>query len=290
MRALPARRAGRRADPAGELDRRGGARRSSPASERGRAALGHALAAEIYGGIVLREGVEDRDDNETRFVWLARDGRRDQPPAAARDRRARGRPRSCSGAPAPSAPGWLVRCLDEFARREINLTKIESRPRRERLGSYMFFADLAAARCRNSAVAEAIAGLRRAVRAGARARLLPGGRARRRRRRREPAAGRRRTLRRAAPPLHCGAEDGEHCPTRAGGVRVAFTSTSGTDLSHRPHGDGRPGARSERDVRADQRLHGAPRGGAAAEGEGRAARARRAGSCTPRARRSRGRS
>jgi len=35
-----------------------------------------------------------------------------------------------------------VRCLDEFARRDINLTKIESRPRRKRLGSYMFFADL----------------------------------------------------------------------------------------------------------------------------------------------------
>src|SRR5205085_12134786 len=34
------------------------------------AALGTALAAEIYGGTVLREGVEDRADNETRFVWL----------------------------------------------------------------------------------------------------------------------------------------------------------------------------------------------------------------------------
>jgi prephenate dehydratase len=39
-------------------------------------------------------------------------------------------------------PGWLVRCLDEFARRDINLTKIESRPWRAQLGSYKFFADL----------------------------------------------------------------------------------------------------------------------------------------------------
>src|ERR1700680_4011645 len=39
-------------------------------------------------------------------------------------------------------PGWLVRCLDEFARRDINLTKIESRPLRRELGSYMFFADI----------------------------------------------------------------------------------------------------------------------------------------------------
>jgi prephenate dehydratase len=35
-----------------------------------------------------------------------------------------------------------VGCLREFADRDINLTRIESRPRRERLGSYMFFADL----------------------------------------------------------------------------------------------------------------------------------------------------
>ena len=55
-------------------------------------------------------------------------------------------------------PGWLVRCLDEFARRDINLTKIESRPRRKRLGSYMFFADLSG-RATESPVAEAIAGV-----------------------------------------------------------------------------------------------------------------------------------
>ncbi len=39
---------------------------------RGQAALGTVLAAEIYGATVLREGVQDRDDNETRFVWVAR--------------------------------------------------------------------------------------------------------------------------------------------------------------------------------------------------------------------------
>ena len=44
------------------------------AGRRGQAALGTALAASIYGGIVIRDRVEDRDDNETRFVWLARAG------------------------------------------------------------------------------------------------------------------------------------------------------------------------------------------------------------------------
>jgi len=52
----------------------------------GQAAIGTLLAASIYGGTVIREGVEDREDNETRFVWLARpiEGR---PPGGA-DRRA----------------------------------------------------------------------------------------------------------------------------------------------------------------------------------------------------------
>jgi len=109
--------------------------------EQSAAALGTTLAAEIYGGVVLREGVEDRADNETRFVWVARAGG-EAPPL--RGRAADGR-RRCSivfwGAGA-ERPGWLVRCLDEFASREINLTKIESRPRRREMGSYMFFADL----------------------------------------------------------------------------------------------------------------------------------------------------
>jgi prephenate dehydratase len=129
----------------------------------GQAALGTLLAAEIYGGVVIREGVQDRDDNETRFVWLARTphGTRrsvDLPPLRA----AAGPDWKTSlvfwGLGADS-PGWLVRCLDEFARRDINLTKIESRPRRRQLGSYMFFADLNG-RPQETAVAEAIAGVR----------------------------------------------------------------------------------------------------------------------------------
>ena len=55
-------------------------------------------------------------------------------------------------------PGWLVRCLDEFARRDLDLTKIESRPRPGRMGSYMFFADLAG-RASEPRVADAIAGV-----------------------------------------------------------------------------------------------------------------------------------
>jgi prephenate dehydratase len=57
------------------------------------------------------------------------------------------------------SPGWLVAVLDELARRDINLTRIESRPRRERLGHYMFFADLDGAE-RAAPIAAALAALR----------------------------------------------------------------------------------------------------------------------------------
>jgi prephenate dehydratase len=111
------------------------------AGDRRQAALGTLLAARIYGGTVIREGVQDRDDNETRFVWLARVGAAAAPPL--REPAGGGWKTSLVfWGPGADSPGWLVRCLDEFARRGINLTKIESRPRREQLGSYMFFADL----------------------------------------------------------------------------------------------------------------------------------------------------
>ena len=121
------------------------------------AALGTPLAARIYGAEVLREGVEDREDNVTRFVWLARAGDADAPPlreAVAGDWKVS----ILFWGPGAERPGWLVRCLDEFARRDINLTKIESRPRRRELGSYMFFADLSG-RVGEAAIDEAIAGL-----------------------------------------------------------------------------------------------------------------------------------
>ncbi len=127
------------------------------------AALGTALAAEIYGGAVIAANVQDRDDNKTRFAWLARrePGRLEPAPLrAASDGGPTGQRTSIVfWGPGADRAGWLVRCLDEFAQRGINLTKIESRPRRERMGHYMFFVDLEGA-LEHQAVRDAVDGLR----------------------------------------------------------------------------------------------------------------------------------
>jgi prephenate dehydratase len=123
------------------------------------AALGTHAAAALYGCTILREHVEDHPDNETRFVWLARSP---AGPGAAAARGAVSAPFKTAlvfwGA-GSAGPGWLVRCLSEFARRDVNLVRIESRPLRQRLGEYMFFLDLEGA-IDDEPVADAIAGLR----------------------------------------------------------------------------------------------------------------------------------
>jgi prephenate dehydratase len=129
------------------------------------AALGNRLAAERYGCVILRAGVEDVAENETRFVWLARGGT--DP----------GGPRVLASGTAPlgpwktaivfwgvgsEAPGWLVACLSEFAERGVNLTRIESRPRKQGLGRYMFFVDLEGHE-EDAAIAAGLDGLRARV-------------------------------------------------------------------------------------------------------------------------------
>jgi len=116
------------------------------------AAIGARAAADLYGCVVLREGIEDEADNVTRFVWIARDGK---PPQA-------GTPSRTSivfselGA---DHPGALVEALQEFSGRAVNLSRIESRPLRQGLGRYMFFCDLEGA-VDDEPVAEALDALR----------------------------------------------------------------------------------------------------------------------------------
>jgi prephenate dehydratase len=106
------------------------------------AALGNRLAAELYGCSVLQAGVEDVADNETRFVWLGPIGAQPGGPGHSEHRAGPWKTAIVFWGVGSEAPGWLVRCLSEFATREVNLTRIESRPRKQGLGRYMFFADV----------------------------------------------------------------------------------------------------------------------------------------------------
>jgi prephenate dehydratase len=122
------------------------------------AAIGAVSAAKLYGCTILRERVEDEDNNVTRFVWIGR-----------------GRVKTGSGGLPPDGgpwktslvfselgedhPGALVEALREFSSRNVNLTRIESRPLRLGLGRYMFFCDLEGA-LSDPAVKQAVDALR----------------------------------------------------------------------------------------------------------------------------------
>jgi prephenate dehydratase len=99
------------------------------------AALGAESAARLYGAAVLRAGVEDVADNITRFVWIAREGTR---PSGSGPWRTS----LVFSELGEDHPGALVDALQVFAGREINLTRIESRPLRRGLGRYQFFLDI----------------------------------------------------------------------------------------------------------------------------------------------------
>jgi prephenate dehydratase len=98
------------------------------------AAISSGLAADLYDCVILRADVEDSGDNETRFVWLA--------PAAAAGASGGDKTSIVFWGFNDESPGALVNVLRELSDREINLTRIESRPRRVGLGHYMFFVDL----------------------------------------------------------------------------------------------------------------------------------------------------
>ncbi len=130
--------------------------RTVAAESRPWAALGNRLAAERYGGLVLRAGVEDGAGNETRFVWLGPAG---APPIGPDSQTGRWKTAIVFWGQGSEAPGWLVACLSQFARRRVNLTRIESRPLKQGLGRYMFFLDVEG-RDTDPALTESLAGLR----------------------------------------------------------------------------------------------------------------------------------
>ncbi len=96
----------------------------------GRAAIAPRRAAELHNLFLLREGIEDNRDNATRFIIVARE-----------DQRATGNDKTSLMLTIADRPGSLYRVLGCFARRGINLTRIESRPSRRIIGDWLFFID-----------------------------------------------------------------------------------------------------------------------------------------------------
>ncbi|WP_409201052.1 prephenate dehydratase [Methanobrevibacter sp. DSM 116169] len=94
-------------------------------------AIGTSKAAELYGLNKIKSNIQDNDNNQTRFVILSK-----------KDHEITGNDKtSIAFSIFEDYPGQLHEILGIFAKKTINLTKIESRPSKERLGKYIFFVD-----------------------------------------------------------------------------------------------------------------------------------------------------
>ena len=119
-------------------------------ADAGAAAICTRRAGALHGLVEIAGRIEDSGANCTRFFEVVR--AREVPPLASPDTILL--VAQIDG----SRPGALYNVLGEFARREVNLTRIESRPARTELGAYLFFFDLDA---HSGAAAEAIAAVAR---------------------------------------------------------------------------------------------------------------------------------
>jgi prephenate dehydratase len=136
-------------EPEPAFDTAGSARDLAANPEPGIAAIASALAAELYGLEILDQNIEDFPNNYTRFFVLALE----DPPRAQRNK-------TSLVFTTPHQPGALYECLGEFAKRRINLTKIESRPRIRRPWQYVFYLDFEG-HCQDQVCEAAIMGLLR---------------------------------------------------------------------------------------------------------------------------------
>lgn len=115
-----------------DFDTAGAAKILSENGGEGKAAIASKRAADAYGLTVLAEHIEDRPHNFTRFFVLAAD---EAEPGA-------GPHKTSLVLATKHRPGDLVSCLEEFPKHGVNMTKLESRPRRDKPWSYLFYVDI----------------------------------------------------------------------------------------------------------------------------------------------------
>ncbi len=109
--------------------------------DKSKAAIIPKIAADIYKMKILKNKVEDCKFNVTRFFILGTS----QAKTTGKDRT------SIAIKPNADRPGLLLGILSEFAKRNINLTKIESRPTKTKIGNYVFFIDFEGHKCDSNA-------------------------------------------------------------------------------------------------------------------------------------------
>ncbi|MDY7041886.1 MAG: prephenate dehydratase [Chloroflexota bacterium] len=131
------------------FDTAGSARDLAANPEPGVAVIASELAAKLYDLEILDRDIEDFPFNYTRFFILSLE----DPPRAQRNK-------TSLVFTTPHQPGALHKCLGEFAVRQINLTKIESRPRLNRPWQYIFYLDFEG-HCQDTECEAAIMGLLR---------------------------------------------------------------------------------------------------------------------------------
>lgn len=94
------------------------------------AAIASRRAAELYDMDILEEGIEDSKNNFTRFLIISKT-----------TTKSTGHDGTSLIFSVKHIPGALYSILEEFANRKINLTKIESRPTKEKPWEYNFYVD-----------------------------------------------------------------------------------------------------------------------------------------------------